>query len=323
MGIATDIIALALASFVWGMIFQRMGQPVILGYVVAGILLGPNTGGITVSNIHDIELLAEIGVALLLFALGLEFSLKDLKPVKEVALMGTPIQIVLTIGLGFGLGHLLGWDWKYPDHWSGIWPGTSFGMGLEIVFMDGFSHLPFQHHWKLSLWMGSLISLSSTMVLLKTLMNQGFMGTLSSKVMIGMLIVQDLAVVPMMIILPQLDNPSVGLPIIGMASVKALIFVTLMVLLGTRLLPVLLSHIAKLGSRELFILAITAIAGHHRHWSGSGLSYLCHGIVLCLWCICRRDCAVGIRLRIPGIERGNSPAGRIWHALFHLRGHVV
>ncbi len=236
MGIATDIIALALASFACGVIFQRLGQPVILGYVVAGILLGPNTGGLTVSNIHDIELLAEIGVALLLFALGLECSLKDLKPVKEVALIGTPIQIVLTIVLGLGMGSLLGWDWK------------------------------------LSLWLGALISLSSTMVLLKTLMNQGFMGTLSSKVMIGMLIVQDLAVVPMMIILPQLDDPAVGLPIIGMASIKALIFVAVMVLLGTKLLPVLLRHIAKLGSRELFMLAITAI--------GLGVGYVTYALGL-------------------------------------------
>lgn len=230
MGIATDIILLVVAAFFCGLFLQRLGQPIILGYIAAGILLGPHTGGLTVSNIHEIELLAEIGIALLLFALGLEFSLKDLKPVKMVALVGTPIQLILTIALGMGIGHLMGLDWKA------------------------------------SLWLGAMISLSSTMVLLKTLMNQGWMGTLSSKVMIGMLIVQDLAVVPMMIILPQLNNPAIGLPALGFAALKAVAFIAGMVLLGTRLLPRLMAHIAKLNSRELFLLAITAI--------GLGVGYI-------------------------------------------------
>ena len=223
MGIATDIIILIVTAFCCGLLLQRLGQPLILGYIAAGVILGPHTGGLTVSNIHEIELLAEIGIALLLFALGLEFSLKDLKPVKKVALIGTPIQIALTVGLGCGIGHLMGWDWKS------------------------------------SLWLGALISLSSTMVILKTLMNQGWLGTLSSKVMIGILIVQDLAVIPMMVILPQLNNPVVGLPALGFAALKAGAFIAGMILLGTRLLPGLMAHIAKLGSRELFLLAITAI----------------------------------------------------------------
>ena len=236
MGIATDIILLIVAAFFCGLLLQRLGQPLILGYIVAGIVLGPHTGGLTVSNIHDIELLAEIGIALLLFALGLEFSLKDLKPVKKVALIGTPIQMVLTIGLGLGIGRLMGWELKS------------------------------------SLWLGALISLSSTMVILKTLMNQGWLGTLSSKVMVGMLIVQDLAVVPLMIILPQLNNPAVGLPALGISALKAAAFIAAMVVLGTRLLPRLLMHIAKLGSRELFLLAITAI--------GLGVGYVTHVVGL-------------------------------------------
>ena len=236
MGIATDIILLIVAAFFFGLLLQRLGQPLILGYIAAGIVLGPHTGGLTVSNIHEIELLAEIGIALLLFALGLEFSLKDLKPVKKVALIGTPIQMVLTIGLGIGIGQLMGWELKS------------------------------------SLWLGALISLSSTMVILKTLMNQGWLGTLSSKVMIGMLIVQDLAVVPLMIILPQLNNPAVGLPALGFSALKAAVFIAAMVLLGTRLLPRLLMHIAKLGSRELFLLAITAI--------GLGVGYVTHMVGL-------------------------------------------
>ncbi len=236
LGIATDIILLIVTAFFFGLLLHWLGQPLILGYIAAGVFLGPHTGGLTVSNIHEIELLAEIGIALLLFALGLEFSLKNLRPVKKVALIGTPIQMVLTIGLGIGIGQLMGWQLKS------------------------------------SLWLGAIISLSSTMVILKTLMNQGWLGTLSSKVMIGMLIVQDLAVVPLMIILPQLNNPAVGLPMLGVAALKAAGFIAAVVFLGTRLLPRLLMHIAKLGSRELFLLAITAI--------GLGVGYVTHMIGL-------------------------------------------
>lgn len=232
MGIATDIILLIVAAFFFGLLLQRLNQPIILGYIAAGILLGPHTGGLTVSNIAQIELLAEIGIALLLFALGLEFSIKDLKPVKWVSIVGAPIQMALTALLGYGIGRFMGLNWKA------------------------------------SLWLGALVSLSSTMVLLKTLMNQGWLGTLSSKVMIGMLIVQDLAVVPMIIILPKLDNPAGGLAAISFAAVKAFLFIGGMIVLGTRLLPRLLAHIARLGSRELFLLAITAI--------GLGVGYVTH-----------------------------------------------
>jgi len=230
MGITTDIIIIIITAFFSGILMQRFGQPLILGYILSGILLSPYTAGLTVSNIHDIELLAEIGVALLLFALGLEFSLKDLKAVRMIALIGTPIQIILTISLGFGIGFI--WDWD----------------------------------WKTSLWVGAIISLSSTMVILKTLMNQGWLGTLSSKVMIGMLIAQDLAVVPMLIILPQLNEPKIGLHILTIAFLKAVIFIVMMVFLGTKLLPRLMKAIAQLGSRELFMIAISSI--------GLGIGYI-------------------------------------------------
>lgn len=223
MGIATDIAIIFVAGLVGGLIAQRFKQPLLLGYILAGIMVGPFTVGPTVSDVHDIELLAEIGVALLLFALGLEFSLKELKPVRKIALIGTPIQLLLTMAVGYGIGQLLGWDW--------------------------FS----------SLWLGGLIALSSTMVALKTLMSQGRMGTLSSRVMIGMLIVQDLAVVPLMITLPELNKPGAGLPILATAAVKAIIFLVLMVGLGTRVIPRLVAYVAKWNSRELFLVAITAI----------------------------------------------------------------
>jgi len=209
---------------------QRLGQPLILGYILTGIAFGPYTGGFALTSVHEIELLAEIGVALLLFALGLEFSLKDLKPVKKIALIGTPIQILLTIAMGYGIGQWMGWDAKT------------------------------------SLWLGALVSLSSTMVLLKTLMNQGWLGTLSSKVMVGILIVQDLAVVPLIVLLPMLNNPELGWVSLEIAILKTVLFLAGMILFGTRLLPWIMRHISHLGSRELFLLAITAI--------GLGVGYL-------------------------------------------------
>lgn len=223
MGVAADIVIIVVAALIGALIAQKIRQPLILGYIFAGIVVGPYTGGITVGGIHEIELLAEIGVALLLFALGLEFSISELKPVRKIALFGTPVQILLTIGIGFYLGKYLGWS------------SAS------------------------ALWFGALISLSSTMVTLKTLMSRGLIGTLSSRVMIGMLIVQDLAVIPMMIILPQLSNPRAGLPLLAIAVIKSVIFLVLMLFLGRKLLPRLLAHVARWNSRELFLLSITAI----------------------------------------------------------------
>jgi CPA2 family monovalent cation:H+ antiporter-2 len=223
MGIAADIVIIVVAALIGAVIAQKLKQPLILGYILAGVLISPYTGAITVSDIHDIELLAEIGVALLLFALGLEFSFNELKPVWNVALIGTPIQILLTISYGFVIGQWIGW---------------------EVI--------P-------SIWLGGLMSLSSTMVILKTLMNQGWMGTLSSRVMISMLIVQDLAIVPLMIILPQLADPKAGLPLLGTAAVKSAIFIGVMILLGTRLLPRILAYVAGWNSRELFLLTVTAL----------------------------------------------------------------
>ena len=229
MGITADIAIIIVAALMGGLIAQQLKQPLILGYIIAGVVVGPYTGGVTVTDIHNIELLAEIGVALLLFALGLEFSFKELKPVRKVALIGTPIQMILTIAYGFAIGRLLG-----------------FG---EIA----------------SLWIGALISLSSTMVILKSMMNRGLIGTLSSRVMIGMLIIQDLAVIPLMIILPQLSNPQAGLPALGWAALKATSFLILMIIVGTRVIPRFMAYVARWNSRELFLLTVTA--------TGLGIGY--------------------------------------------------
>jgi len=236
MGIATDLIIVLVAALLGGLLAHRLRQPIILGYILAGVAVGPHTGGVTVSNVHDIEHLAEIGVALLLFGLGLEFSFSRLRAVRGVALLGTPLQMLLTIGLGWGFGRLLG--------------------------LDALS----------ALWLGALASLSSTMVILKALMSQGWLGTLSSRVMLGMLIVQDLAVVPLMIILPKLDEPGFGLASLGLAAIKAIAFLVAMVLLGTRLLPAILRVLARAGSRELFVLAVTGL--------GLGVGYATHAVGL-------------------------------------------
>lgn len=230
MGIAADIAIIVVGGLVGGLIAQRLRQPLIIGYILMGVVLGPNTGGITVSDTHEIEVLAEIGVALLLFALGLEYSFRELQPVRRIALIGTPIQMVLTILLGLLIGAELGW-------------------GLVT-----------------SLWFGSMIALSSTMVILKTLTSQGRMGTLSSRVMIGMLIVQDLAVIPLMIILPQLNNPEAGMRVLGLAAVKAVIFLAGMAFVGLRVIPRVMAAVARWNSRELFLLAVTAM--------GLGIGYV-------------------------------------------------
>lgn len=223
MGIAADIALILVVALIGGMIAQRIGQPLIIGYITAGILVGPYTSGPTVSEIHDIEVLAEIGVALLLFALGLEFNFQKLAKVKWIAFIGTPIQIGLSMLIGWAVAVALGWS------------NTA------------------------ALWAGGIMALSSTMVILKTLSAQGELGTLASRIMISMLVVQDLAVVPMMLILPEINQLESGMNNLLWAAVRATIFLVAMVVIGTRVMPYLLRRISQWGSRELFLVAITAI----------------------------------------------------------------
>jgi monovalent cation:H+ antiporter-2, CPA2 family len=224
MVLVADLSLILLAALAGGFLAQRLGQPLMVGYVLAGVLVGPFTGGLTVVDTHNIEQLAELGVALLLFSLGLELSLRELKPVRAVALGGATIQILLTIALGFALGLALGWEWG-P-----------------------------------ALWFGALISLSSTMVVLKTVQAQGRLGTLSSRVMFGMLIVQDLAVVPMMIVLPELSHPADGLIPVAAAALRAFLLLAVIVLVATRLVPRVMAFVARWNSRELFLLSTTTLA---------------------------------------------------------------
>ncbi|MEZ4647705.1 MAG: cation:proton antiporter [Candidatus Eisenbacteria bacterium] len=230
MGIAADIALIVVAALIGGLVAHQLRQPLILGYILAGVLVGPYTAGPTVADIHDIETLAEIGVALLLFALGIEFSFRELRAVRGIALVGTPIQIAITGLVGVLLGTKLGW-------------------GLQP-----------------SLWLGAVVSLSSTMVILRTLMSLGLMGTVSARVMIGMLIVQDLAVVPLMILLPELAAPEADAARVLLAALRAAAVLAGLVFAGTRLFPPLLRRVALANSREMFLLTVTAL--------GLGVGYL-------------------------------------------------
>lgn len=240
MGLAGDLIIIIVFGLAAGLIFNLVKLPPIIGYIVAGIIIGPFTGGVTVSDIPRIELLAEIGVALLLFSIGLDLSFKELKDVKGIAITGTLLQITLCVLAGFGIGYLMG-----------------LPANVSIVF-------------------GMIISLSSTMVVLKVLMSRGLIGTLSSRVMIGMLIVQDLAAIPMMIVIPQLQNITGNLPAIGFTILKAFIVLFIIIMIGMRLIPFLLRYVAKLNSRELFLITITAIGlgvGYITHLAGLSLAF--------------------------------------------------
>ena len=223
MGIAGDIALILVAALLGGVVARWLGLPLILGYILAGVIVGPNTGGPTVGDVHEIELLAEIGVALLLFAIGLHFPLGELRPVRRIALIGTLIQMLLTIAFGYGIGLLL-------------------GLGDSEA-----------------IWLGALISLSSTAVVLKTLSEGGVLNTLSGRVIIGMLIVQDIAMVPLLILLPELGNVGEGLSELGVAALEAALFVAGMALFGTRIFPWLMARVASWNSRELFLISVVAV----------------------------------------------------------------
>jgi CPA2 family monovalent cation:H+ antiporter-2 len=224
MTLVADLTIVLAAALAGGLLAQRIRQPLIVGYILAGVVVGPFTGGITVGHVEGIEQVAELGVALLLFSLGLEVSFRELAPVRRVAIAGGAIQLALTIVLGFAVARALGWAWK-P-----------------------------------AIWFGALISLSSTMVAIKTLQAQGRLGTLSSRVMLGLLVVQDLAVVPLMVLLPELDDPAGGAARVAIATGRAFLLLGATVVVATRVVPRLLAAVARWNSRELFLLATMTIA---------------------------------------------------------------
>jgi len=229
---ATDFFIVIAAGFVGGVLARLLRQPLVLGYLVAGIVVGPHTWGISVGDPANLERLAEIGATLLLFGLGLELSLKDLAPVRRVALFGTPIQIALTMAVAWPIGTWLGLAWTQ------------------------------------TVWLGALVSLSSTLVVLKALQAQGRIGTLSSRVMLGMLVAQDLAFIPLMIVLPRLGSNDAGASAAAFAVLKAVALLAALLVIGTRVIPRLVEWVARSGSRELFLLVTMGIA--------LGIAFLTH-----------------------------------------------
>lgn len=223
MGLAADFVLIVLAGFAGALLARLLRLPLLVGYILAGVFVGPHTNGPTVVQIHDIETLAEIGVALLLFSLGLEVSFEQLQPVRRIALFGGCIQMVLTIALAALAAH--------------------YALGLPPTE---------------SLWLGSMVAVSSSMVVIKVLAARGLSATLASRVMIGLLLVQDLAVVPLLIVLPRLGDPGSLLPRVLSALALAGAFLAVVYWLGRKILPALFRRILSWGSRELFVVAVLA-----------------------------------------------------------------
>jgi CPA2 family monovalent cation:H+ antiporter-2 len=219
-------IAVALVvAFIGGILARRVGLPTIVGYMLAGIVIGPFTPGF-VGNTETISQLAELGVIFLMFGVGLHFSISDLWKVRSVAIPGALGRMALTTLLGLGLTQL--WDWGVPA-------------GIVI---------------------GLAISIASTVVLLRGLTDNGLLNTPQGQAAVGWVVVEDLATVLILVLMPTLANTSNGFAWgqLGLTLLKAAGFVILILFAGTRLIPWILLRIAHTRSRELFILAILAIA---------------------------------------------------------------
>ncbi len=231
--IATIVIGLSLA-FVLGALAQRLRVSPIAGYLLAGILVGPYTPGFVADEALALEL-AEIGVILLMFGVGLHFSFSDLMSVRAIAIPGAVAQIGVATVLGLGLAVLLGWP-----------------VGSGIVF-------------------GLALSVASTVVLLRALQERRLLKTESGRIAVGWLIVEDIVMVLTLVLLPALapllngTGQSTGgiWDILGQAAFtigKVAAFVAAMLVIGRRLIPMVLHYIAHTGSRELFRLGVLAIA---------------------------------------------------------------
>jgi len=212
------------AAVVGGAAARALRQPMILGYVIGGILVGPFTPGLTVSDVHEFELLAEVGVILLMYSIGLEFSFSDLLQVKWVALLGAPLGILLSIALGLGAGALLAWSWQ---------------QGVAV---------------------GAIISVASTMVLSRFLTERGELRSQSGQVMIAITLVEDLAVVILTVLLPSLtDLRSDRLLNLGAALGKALLLLIPVAFIAHKLLPPLMRRVVKAANPEFFVLVALAL----------------------------------------------------------------
>jgi CPA2 family monovalent cation:H+ antiporter-2 len=234
--ITTIAAALGLA-LIMGFIAARLKLPPLVGYLIAGIIIGPGTPGF----VADLELssqLAEIGVMLLMFGVGLHFSFDELLAVRRIALPGAVFQIVVATLLGAGIAILWGWS---------LAAGLVFGLALSVA---------------------------STVVLLRALETRGVLETVNGRIAIGWLVVEDLVMVVVLVLLPPLSVPLGGdtaatahgtadrnlLTTLAITLGQVAVFIVLMLVVGRRLFPKLLWLVASTGSRELFTLCIIATA---------------------------------------------------------------
>lgn len=220
-----ELVTVLGAATVGGHLANRLGQPVLLGYLLAGTIVGP-AGLKLVTTEGNIQVLAEIGVALLLFVLGVEFSFKDLLRLRTIAFGGTTLQILLTVFLGGGLSYLTGWVDTIPK----------------------------------AIFLGAVLSLSSTAVVLKSLIEHNEVQTAHGQVMLAILIVQDLGLGVMLAVLPALTQPpdTIGMAL-GLAALRACLFLVGAFLAGRWLIPWLIRWMAQSGSQELFLLGILVL----------------------------------------------------------------
>ncbi|MGO4507044.1 YbaL family putative K(+) efflux transporter [Bradyrhizobium sp. 2TAF36] len=237
--IATIVVGLGLA-FVLGTIAQRFRIPPLVGYLLAGVAVGPFTPGFVADQALATEL-AELGIILLMFGVGLHFSLQDLLSVRHIAVPGAVVQIAVATLMGLGLAWLMGW-----------------GVGAGLVF-------------------GLALSVASTVVLLRALQERRLMETDRGRIAVGWLIVEDLAMVLVLVLFPAIaslqsggDKPAfeplaaqAGFGLAGIVMLtlaKIIVFIGLMLVVGRRVIPWILHYIAHTGSRELFRLGVLAIA---------------------------------------------------------------
>ena len=219
-----DLIIIIVAAFFGAIAVRLLRLPTILGYLGVGILVGPHGLGL-VREVESVETLAEFGVILLLFAVGVELSLSDLRKIGNRTIAAGVLQIGAMMAVGFGVGRLLGWS------------------GSQTVAL------------------GFVLALSSTMVVLKTLSDRGEFQMVHGRILAGFMLLQDLVFVPMIAVLPALSGEG-GLDLagLGVGLGQAIAVLGLILLLGGRVVPWVLTRVANVGSRETFVLAVVTIA---------------------------------------------------------------
>jgi CPA2 family monovalent cation:H+ antiporter-2 len=219
-----DLVIVLGVALVGGWIAQRLRMPVLVGYILAGIIIGPNTPGLT-ANEDRVILLANLGIAFLMFALGVEFSLKHLLEVRRVAVVASAIQYPLTFLLGIGVAFAIGWEAR-P-----------------------------------AVLMGGAFAISSSIVMIKILMGRGEALSPHGRIAFGMGVIQDLSLVPLIALLPLLTESDENLfKRLAISLGLAALALILVAVVGIRVVPWVLDRVAQTQSRELFLLAIVVIA---------------------------------------------------------------